>query len=85
MIAIEQIQNLFRVLGRRSVVNCDPDFFTGSLKRTQDRTPPLRMRNERWIKYEKMRNEQRNERCQEVDLKENNCPDWRDDGEGENT
>ncbi len=69
---LEEIEQSYRVRGRRSVIDRDPDFALGRGEGRHDRSPPLAIRHQRRVEQEQVRNEERRER--EIQI----CPDERE-------
>ena len=71
--ALQDLEQLQRVRSRRSVINRDPDFASRGREAARDRSPPLAIRHERRVEQQHVRNEQRQEREEDVRAGQREC------------
>src|SRR5688572_28951151 len=64
--AIKEIEHRLRVSGRGAVVDREPDFRLRGLERSDHRTPPLAIGNERGVEKKKVGKENRRERQEQA-------------------
>jgi len=80
---LQNIEHFVRVLGRRAIIDRDPDFALGCLKSGRDRSPPLAIWNQGGVEQKQMRNKDRREREGDVRPDEENRDQRRERGKAE--